>query len=49
MFPSTAGSASVSPSTFHLYAGLIFAVVIIFILIATQYKERKLELTGAQK
>jgi proton-dependent oligopeptide transporter, POT family len=41
-------SASVNPSTFYLYAGLTFAVAIIFALIATRYKERKLELTSTQ-
>jgi POT family proton-dependent oligopeptide transporter len=40
-------SASVNPSTFYLYAGLTFGVAIVFVLIATQYKERKLELTSA--
>jgi POT family proton-dependent oligopeptide transporter len=42
-----AGSASVNASTFYLYAGLTFAVAIIFTLIAMTYKERKLELTSA--
>jgi POT family proton-dependent oligopeptide transporter len=41
-------SASVSPSTFYLYAGMTFVVALVFILIATQYKERKLELTSTQ-
>jgi proton-dependent oligopeptide transporter, POT family len=40
-------SASVNSSTFYLYAGLTFAVAIIFALIALRYKERKLELTSA--
>jgi POT family proton-dependent oligopeptide transporter len=39
-------SAAVSPSTFYLYAGLTFAVALAFIVIATQYKERALELTA---
>jgi proton-dependent oligopeptide transporter, POT family len=39
-------SASVNPSTFYLYAGLTFGVAIVFALIATRYKERKLELTS---
>lgn len=40
-------SASVNPSTFYLYAGLTFGVAVVFILIATRYKERALELTNA--
>ena len=40
-------SASVNPSTFYLYAGLTFAVAIVFALIALRYQERKLELTTA--
>jgi POT family proton-dependent oligopeptide transporter len=40
-------SASVNPTTFYLYAGLTFAVAIVFMVIATRYKERKLELAGA--
>ncbi len=42
-----AGSAAVNASTFYLYAGLTFAVAILFILVAVRYKERKLELTSA--
>jgi POT family proton-dependent oligopeptide transporter len=41
-------SAAVNSSTFYLYAGLTFAVAIIFVLVATSYKERKLELTSSQ-
>ncbi|HWH68602.1 MAG TPA: MFS transporter, partial [Candidatus Sulfotelmatobacter sp.] len=41
-----AGSAAVSVSTFYLYAGLTFAVAIIFMVVALGYKERKLELTS---
>jgi len=44
--PGEGGSASVNSSTFYLYAGLTFFVAIVFMLIATQYKERKLELTS---
>jgi POT family proton-dependent oligopeptide transporter len=40
------GSVSVSASTFYLYAGLTFFIAILFILVATRYKERKLELTA---
>ncbi len=40
-------SASVNPSTFYLYAGLTFGVALVFIFIATRYKERALELTNA--
>jgi POT family proton-dependent oligopeptide transporter len=40
------GSAAVSASTFYLYAGLTFLVAIAFMLVATRYKERKLEMTG---
>ncbi len=43
-----AASAAVSASTFYLYAGLTFAVAILFIVIAMFYKERKLELTNAK-
>lgn len=39
--------AAVNPATFYLYAGLTFAIAVIFVVIATQYKERKLELTSA--
>jgi len=39
-------SAAVSASTFYLYAGLTFAVAIIFMFVAMGYKERKLELTS---
>jgi POT family proton-dependent oligopeptide transporter len=42
-----AESAAVNPSTFHLYAGLTFVVALVFIAVATRYKERKLELTSA--
>ncbi len=42
-----AGSASVNSSTFYLYAGLTFAVAVVFILVAMTYKERKLEMTSA--
>jgi POT family proton-dependent oligopeptide transporter len=41
-----AGSASVSASTFYLYAGLTLGVAFIFMLIAMRYKERQLELTS---
>ncbi len=41
-------SASVNASTFYLYAGLTFAVAILFTLVATRYKERQLELTSPQ-
>ena len=41
------GSASVSASTFYLYAGLTLGVAVIFMLIALRYKERQLELTSA--
>lgn len=41
-------SASVNASTFYLYAGLTFAVGIVFTLVAMWYKERKLELTSAE-
>jgi POT family proton-dependent oligopeptide transporter len=44
-----AGSASVSVSTFYLYAGLTFGVAIIFMLVAMRYKERQLELTSARR
>jgi proton-dependent oligopeptide transporter, POT family len=44
-----AGSASVSASTFYLYAGLTLGVAILFMLIALRYKERQLELTGAHR
>ena len=37
-----AGSASVSASTFYLYAGLTFAVALLFMGISVRYKERKL-------
>lgn len=40
------GSAAVNASTFYLYAGLTFVVAILFVLVATHYKERKLELAG---
>jgi POT family proton-dependent oligopeptide transporter len=43
-----AGSASVNPSTFYLYAGLTLGVAVIFMFIAMGYKERKLELTSGQ-
>lgn len=46
LLPS-AGSAAVSPSTFYLYAGLTFVIALVFVGIATQYKERKLQLTSA--
>jgi dipeptide/tripeptide permease len=39
-------SAAVNASTFYLYAGLTLGVAIIFILVATTYKERRLELTS---
>ena len=41
-----AGSASVNASTFYLYAGLTFAVAILFMFVATRYKERQLEFTS---
>jgi POT family proton-dependent oligopeptide transporter len=41
------GSAAVNASTFHLYAGLTFAVAIVFMLVAVRYRERKLEFTSA--
>jgi len=44
-----AGSASVSASTFYLYAGLTLGVAFIFMLVAMRYKERQLELTSAQR
>jgi POT family proton-dependent oligopeptide transporter len=40
-------SASVSASTFYLYAGLTLGVAIVFALIAMRYKERELELTSS--
>lgn len=43
------GSASVSASTFYLYAGLTLGVAILFMLIAMRYKERQLELTTAHR
>jgi len=41
-----AGSAAVNTATFYLYAGLTFGVAIIFIVIATFYKERELQFTS---
>ena len=41
------GSAAVNTATFYLYAGLTFAVAIVFIVIAMFYKERELQLTSA--
>lgn len=40
-------SAAVNTATFYLYAGLTFAVAIVFIVIAMFYKERELQLTSA--
>src|SRR5215831_5021136 len=40
-------SASVSASTFYLYAGLTLGVAIVFALIAMRYRERELELTSS--
>jgi proton-dependent oligopeptide transporter, POT family len=42
-------SASVNPSTFYLYAGLTFAVGLLFVLVAMCYKERQLELTSTHQ
>lgn len=39
-------SAAVNPATFYLYAGLTFAVTIVFVLIARGYKERALQMAG---
>jgi len=44
-----AGSASVSASTFYLYAGLTLGVALLFMLIAMRYEERQLELTSQQR
>jgi len=41
-------SASVNSSTFYLYAGLTLGVAVVFTLVATRYKDRKLELTSPQ-
>jgi POT family proton-dependent oligopeptide transporter len=41
-----AGSAAVNTATFYLYAGLTFGVAVIFIVIATFYKERELQFTS---
>ena len=38
--------AAVNTATFYLYAGLTFGVAIIFIVIATFYKERELQFTS---
>lgn len=47
LLPAASGeSAAVNPSTFYLYAGLTFVVAIVFVIISTQYKERKLEMTS---
>jgi POT family proton-dependent oligopeptide transporter len=40
------GSVAVNASTFYLYAGLTFVVTILFVVVAMQYKERKLEMTA---
>jgi len=40
------GSAAVNTATFYLYAGLTFGVAIIFMVIATFYKERELQFTS---
>ena len=39
-------SASVNSSTFYLYSGLTFTVAVLFMIIASRYQERKLELAG---
>lgn len=39
-------SAAVNSSTFYLYAGLTLGVTFIFVLIATRYKERTLQMAG---
>jgi len=41
--------AAVNAATFYLYAGLTLAVALLFVFIATRYKERSLELTSASK
>ncbi len=40
------GSAAVNTATFYLYAGLTFGVAILFMVIATFYKERELQFTS---